>query len=129
MENELARFWNDLISRPAGPMGFRFILQPLMAILLAIRDGRKDAKTGRTPYLQTIVKDKRQRRALLREGWASVAKVFFIAVALDVIYQIAFLRALHPLESLAVAFTLACLPFILARGPVNRLTRRWMKRH
>ena len=33
----LARFWEELLSRPSGPMSFRFVLQPTMAALFAIR--------------------------------------------------------------------------------------------
>ena len=38
------RIWIDLIERPNGPMSFRFILQPLMAVIAAILDGRRDAR-------------------------------------------------------------------------------------
>jgi len=37
------QFWHDLVERPDGPMRFRFVLQPLMATIVAIRDGLKDA--------------------------------------------------------------------------------------
>ena len=33
------RIWDDLVERPDAPMRFRLILQPLMAALVAIRDG------------------------------------------------------------------------------------------
>ena len=36
-------------------MKFRFILQPSMAAIAAIRDGLKDARTGRSPYFWAIV--------------------------------------------------------------------------
>ena len=42
----LQRGWHDLVDRPSGPMSFRFILQPSMAAIAAIRDGVKDARTG-----------------------------------------------------------------------------------
>ena len=31
------QFWHDLMERPDGPMRFRFVLQPLMATIVAIR--------------------------------------------------------------------------------------------
>jgi hypothetical protein len=40
-------FWEDLIGRLGGPITFRLILQPSIAVILAIRDGLKDAKAGR----------------------------------------------------------------------------------
>jgi len=42
----------ELIS---GPGNLRFVVQPLIAIVLAIRDGRNDAKAGTPPYLYELV--------------------------------------------------------------------------
>src|SRR5580692_11620177 len=40
------RIWHDLVARPDARMRFRFILQPLMAAIVAIRDGLRDARNG-----------------------------------------------------------------------------------
>ena len=37
MEELFTRFWEDLVGRVGGPMTFRLILQPIMAIIFAIR--------------------------------------------------------------------------------------------
>jgi len=42
-------------------------------------------------------------------------------VALDCIYQIIILHWIHPLEAIVVAFLLAIIPYLLVRGPVNRI--------
>ena len=34
----ILRIWHQLVERPSGPMAFRFILQPLMAAIVAILD-------------------------------------------------------------------------------------------
>ena len=57
----LTRFWDQLIAQPSGPLAFRLILQPVMATILAILDGLKDARVGRPPYLRTILSDPSQR--------------------------------------------------------------------
>ena len=62
------RFWHDLVERPDEPMRFRFILQPLMAALAAIHDGREDARAGRSPYFVTVLRNQQERVGLLREG-------------------------------------------------------------
>ena len=45
------RVWEQLIERPGGPMTFRFILQPCMAAIAALRDGVNDAKSRRSSLL------------------------------------------------------------------------------
>ena len=114
----------NVTDRVGGPMTFRIILQPTMALLLAFRAGLKDAQQGRPPYFWTILTDPSQRADLLREGWKAVARVFFLAVIMDVIYQLIVFRWVYPLESILVAILLAVVPYLLIRGPVNRIVRR-----
>ena len=114
----------NVTDRVGGPMTFRIILQPTMALLLAFRAGLKDAQQGRPPYFWTILTDSSQRADLLREGWKAVARVFFLAVIMDVIYQLIVFRWVYPLESILVAILLAVVPYLLIRGPVNRIVRR-----
>jgi hypothetical protein len=123
MENILSRIFENLIGRVTGPMMFRLILQPAMATLMAIRDGCRDAKAGRTPYFWTVVGDPVQRRQLLLDGWRSVMKVFSLAFVLDLVYQWIALRWLYPGEAALVAVILAIVPYVLVRGPVDRLAR------
>jgi hypothetical protein len=129
MDEMLARLFNDLAGRITGPMSFRLVLQPAMAIFLAIRAGLQDAREGRPAYFRTILTNPGDRRGLLREGWSAVAKVFLAAVLIDVVYQFLVLRFVYPGEALLVAFILAFLPYLLVRGFVNRLaqTRRRLK--
>ena len=47
----MGRISQNIAARPGGPMTFRFILQPAMAALAALRDGVKDARLDRRPYL------------------------------------------------------------------------------
>jgi hypothetical protein len=123
-----AHFWNDLVSRPAGPLAFRFILQPLMATLLAIRDGYKDARSGRPPYLHTIIYDASQRGALCLEGLRNVLRVMIFAAVMDVIYQLIEFNSIYLLQLVFIVIVLAILPYIILRGPADRLVRWWLAR-
>lgn len=123
MEELIARGWEGLVARVGGPMTFRIILQPLMATLLAVRAGLKDAGEGRPPYLWTLITDATHRVDLLREGWQSIARIFFLAVVMDLIYEWVMGRRFYPLETLIVAIVLAVVPYAVLRGPVNRLAR------
>lgn len=124
MEDVFTRIWEDLIGRGSGPLHFRLILQPLMAATFGILDGMKDARKGRPAYFWALFTDPVHRRALLRNGWKSIAKIFVLAIGLDVIYQAIVFRRFYPGETLIVAIVLAILPYLLLRGPVNRLMQR-----
>jgi hypothetical protein len=124
MDDLITRVTEDLIARVTGPMKFRLVLQPAMAIFFAIRGGLKDAREGRPPYFWAIFTDPGERRAMLKDGWKSVGKVFTLAVVLDVVYQIIVHRWVYPGETVLVAIILAIVPYLLVRGPVNRIARR-----
>ena len=123
MDEILTRLWENLGGRIGGPMKLRLLIQPLMAILFAIRAGVKDARTGRPPFFWTVLSNAQARSELLRDGWKDVAKVFTMAVVIDVVYQLIVERWVYPLESFIVAIVLAGIPYLTLRGPVNRIVR------
>lgn len=126
MEDMVARVFENLAGRLTGPLTARFLIQPTVATTLEVRDGLKDARLGRPPYFWAIFTRADERRRLLREGWKAVAKVFVVALALDVVYQIMVLEHVYPGEALLVALALAFLPYLLMRGPVARIARRFL---
>jgi hypothetical protein len=121
----VTQFWQELTARPDGPFAFRFVLQPLVALGLAIRDGIRDAKRDRSPYLSTILFNPAERAGRLREGWQATTRVLLIAIAMDIAYQLLVLKGLRPLETLCIAFALGFLPYLVFRGPVTRIARRF----
>jgi hypothetical protein len=123
MDDIWNRFIGNLFGRLDGPLHFRFFVQPTMAIIFAVIDGLKDAKLGRPAYFWAMVKNRDQRKELLRVGWKRVAKIFILAVILDVIYQIKVYHWFYPGETLVVAIFLAIIPYFLVRGPVNRIAK------
>ena len=125
MDDIIGRFFADLSGRTSGPMSFRFLLQPTVAAVFAIKAGLQDARTGRPAYFWAMLANRSSRRELVHQGWKAVAKVFTLALILDLVYQVTQLKWIYPLEALVVAFTLAFVPYLLLRGPVNRLARRW----
>ncbi len=127
MEDVFTRFWTDLVGRLTGPMNFRIVLQPVMAMLFAALDGLKDAKEGRPPYLWSIFTDPAERGRMLGEGWKRVLRVIALGVVMDAIYQLRLFRTIHPLELVLVVLALAFVPYLLLRGPINRLVRTWMR--
>ena len=123
MDDLLNRIFENLIGRVSGPMKFRLILQPLMATIFAIRNGLKDAKEGRPPYFWGLFTHPEQRLDMLRDGWKRVGKVFVMAIIIDLVYQWIVSRRFYPFEALLVAIILAFIPYLLIRGPVDRIAR------
>jgi hypothetical protein len=118
------RIWRDLVDRPGGKMTFRFVLQPCLAAIAALHDGLKDARTGRTPYLWTILTNSAERRGRLREGIIATARTILLGIIMDAIYQVMVLKTYYPGEDVIVAILLAFVPYLLFRGPIARIARR-----
>jgi len=104
-------------------MSIRLVVQPIVAGLLAIRSGLKDAREGRPAFLWAAVTNPDYRPELLRQGWKDVGKVFVLAIVLDAIHQLIVHRGVYVGELLIVATTLAIVPYCLIRGPVTCIGR------
>jgi hypothetical protein len=119
------RQWQNIRERPGGPMTFRFILQPIMAAIAALHDGIRDARTGRSPYFWTILTSRSDRVDRLHEGLISTARIILLGLAMDSIYQLTVLGTFYPGEAVIVGLLLGFLPYLILRGPVARIARRW----
>jgi hypothetical protein len=124
-----SRLWRDVFDRMGGPMSFRFILQPTMATIAALHDGITDARTGRRPYLHTILHDPAARGERLLEGLFSVSRIILLGFAMDAIYQWRVLETFYPAEAVVITLLLAVIPYLILRGPIGRIARRWFARH
>ena len=83
-----ARVWQNLFERASGPMTFRFILQPIMATIAAFLDGVKDARTGRAPFLQTVLTNPAKRAGRLQEAVIATARIILLGLIMDTSYQL-----------------------------------------
>ena len=127
MDDTTARFWGDLVGRLTGPMTFRLILQPAMATLYGIRDGLKDSREGHPPYFWSIFTHPGDAGGLLRDGGKSVGRVVLLGAVMDFIYQLIVFRWVYPIELIVVVFLLAVVPYVLIRGPADRIARIWTR--
>jgi hypothetical protein len=106
-----------------GPGRFRFVFQPVVAILLGMRDGLGDRRADRPPYLYSIVFRRRQRRELLWSGFNTVVNLMLMGILLDSIAQWLILGASYPGAALVIGPVLITLPYALARALANRVAR------
>ena len=95
-----------------------------MSAALAIRDGCRDARAGRKPYLATLLASRQERMGSLREGANATARVVLLGVVMDAMYQAQVLQRFYPHEAVIVALLLAFVPYLLVRGLALRVARR-----
>ncbi|MCJ7440138.1 MAG: hypothetical protein MUO25_00965 [Thermoanaerobaculaceae bacterium] len=118
------QFLEELPRWFTGPGRFRFILQPVFAILLGVRGGLADAKAGNPPYLLGLLLGAGRRRELLRSGLATVSTLLAMGIILDVVFQLVIYKAVHPGAALVVGPILICVPYALSRALTTRITPR-----
>jgi hypothetical protein len=122
----IARTWQNMLDRPDGPLLFRFFLQPAMATLVALRDGIHDARTGRPPFMWTVITDPARRPGRLTEALIATSRIILLGLVMDTIYQIIEFKSFHPFEAVLMAFLLGLVPYLLLRGLITRIARRWV---
>jgi len=116
------------VARLSDTARFRFILQPLVAILLGTRDGRKDIRAGSPPFLwRPIFNADSPRKDFVRGALASVSNLIAIAILLGVISQYLIFREIHPGAALILGPVLIGLPYSLSRALTKRIARRQIR--
>jgi hypothetical protein len=120
------QFLEDLPRRFSGPGRFRFILQPLVAILLGVRSGLADAKSGQPPYILALLFHGHKRKELLRSGMTAIFHLLAFGILLDAAAQLLIYKQIHPGAALVIGPALVGVPYALARGLTLRLAR-WLQ--
>lgn len=113
----------EFAERAGGTLSPRLILQPLIASILAIRAGLWDAAAGKEPYGWGLLRDPENRVARIRNGWQSVGKVFLLAIALDVAYQVIVHGDVLLRQAIILAVLIAIIPYLILRGLTTRIAR------
>jgi hypothetical protein len=116
-------FFADILPRLTGPGRLRFLIQPAVALLLGLRDGRADARAGLTPYLWALLFRRGERRDLLRSAVASITNVVLAAVLCDAVAQWLIFRVVSPGAALVIGPVLISAPYAVARSLANRGAR------
>ncbi len=124
----IERVLRQLVDRPGGPMSFRFVLQPIMAAIAAIHDAHIDARLGRAPYVWTMLYSPLERIGRLREAANATARIVLLGLVMDTIYQLIVLQRFYPVEAVIIALLLALVPYVVLRGLMLRIARRWRSR-
>jgi len=114
-------FLEDIPKRLNGPGSFRFLLQPLVAVILGIRSGLVDARVGNPPYLYALFFHSDRRREMIRSGLETVINLLLMGVLMDALFQWIILGVSYPAPALIVGPVLIMGPYAVARALSNRL--------
>jgi hypothetical protein len=118
------QFFDDMLARLSGTGRLRFILQPVAALLVGMRDGIKDSRAGHPPFLLALVFHRARKADLLQSAFTSVRDLVAIAIILDVISQFFIFQEIHPGAALVLGPVLIAVPYSISRALANRIARR-----
>jgi hypothetical protein len=124
----LSRGIQHLLGRFSGPLSFRLFVMPTVVTVLAIRASLRDARAGHPAFLWAILTMKDHRSRLFKSAMKDIGRIFIVAVVMDTTYQLWVLRAFYLGQLLIVAVACAIVPYVLVRGPVTRLARRFYRK-
>lgn len=118
------QFFQDILARLSGPGRMRFIIQPVVAIILGVRSGMKDARAGTPPFVWALLFHRSRRKELLKSAVESIKNVVAIAILADIVSQYLIFQSVRPGAALVVGPVLITLPYALVRAFANRILRR-----
>jgi hypothetical protein len=120
---------DNIAARLTGPMNFRFILQPLVAIfVLGIKDGRMDAKAGMPPFILDLVLHPEARKRDLKSAFQRLLVPVLLGAILDGIAQYLIFKHVRPAAAVLVGALVMGIPYALSRGITNRIVSARLKR-
>ncbi len=103
-----------------GRFQIRLILQPVLAFLLGVRFGLRDAKAGKRAFLMSLV-DAHDRWPILKQGLRDAIVPLCVAFVIDGILQRLINGHVRPMAAVVVGALLVFLPFVIGRGLSNRI--------
>jgi len=95
-------------------------VQPLVAIILGIRDGIMDAKAGTPPFIYDVLFKPENRKKHLKSALHSLLKPIIIGIILDAIAQYLIFEHVRVLGAVIMGTCIMGIPYALARGLTNR---------
>ena len=120
---------DQIAARLTGPMNFRFILQPLVAIfVLGLKDGRLDARSGVPPFVLDLVLRPEDRKRDLKSAAHRLLVPVIIGAVLDGVAQYLIFKHIRPGAALLVGALVMGVPYSLSRGITNRIVSARLKR-
>src|SRR5438093_11485921 len=121
----LTRIWEDLISRIGGRCRWCFFANLPGCFFLAFATVSRTRARAAPPIFGRFSQIRRLGVIFCTKGGRRWSKFFVMAIVIDGIYQFIVCRWFYPGEAIITALILAFVPYLLIRGPVNRIARLW----
>src|SRR5438128_9965455 len=99
----VARGWENFVARPRGPLNLRFIIQPTLASIIALRAALKDANAGQPAYLWAVLTNSDYLKLFLHGGLKDLRIQSGVGTALDVADQVTIPLPIYPVDVLLPA--------------------------
>jgi hypothetical protein len=106
-----------------GKFQIRLILQPVLAMILGVRIGIRDAREGKEPFFSSLAHAKGNRGELIGRAARDAIIPLLLALLIDSILQHMINGRVRPVASLIVGGLLVFLPFLIVRALANRAWR------
>lgn len=124
---ELGFFEGIVRDLTSGKGQLRFLIQPIVAIVLGARLGVADAREHQPPFLFRLLKGGGSR-ALFEHSLSDVVVPLGVGIVIDGVLQHYTLGVVRPLHAVVVGLALVWLPYAIARALVNRVVHRHHER-
>jgi hypothetical protein len=99
-----------------------------MAIIVALKDGLKDARIGRSPISGPFSRAPGSAEHACARASGATIRIIALGLFMDAAYQFVALRKFYLGEAVIVSLLLAYVPYRLVRGPTARVASSWMRR-
>jgi hypothetical protein len=111
-------------ARLAGPFSFRFVLQPIVAIVLGVRDGIRDGRQGTQSFLLDFLGNPHSRKPHLQQALRRLFLPPTVAIILDGLVQFLLFGWVRVSGAVTAGPVLMGLPYIIARAVTNWIVFR-----
>jgi hypothetical protein len=116
-------FFGDIatrvFARVTGPLKLRFAVQPIIAILLGIRDGAHDARVGSRSFLYDLFHYPKEHKPLVKKAVRTLLVPMLVAIILDGVAQYLLFGWVRVSGAIVAGLTLMGLPYVIAREATN----------
>lgn len=111
-----------------GAGGMRFLLQPLVAIVVGVLLGRHDSHEGRKAFWHEVRSRKEGEHPLLL-GLKRVVVPFCLALVLSLVFQFINMKHVRLVNAVVAAIVLVAVPYVFSRHLSARVDGWWHRTH